>query len=243
MIILDNRQIFVVGDLHGDFDSYNKILNDWQKEKDTILLFLGDFADRGDSGVEIIESLIEFQNNRRVVILKGNHEDYDSDGTPNFNPCSFVEEATEKRGNWHGYFKNVIKPFFDTLDISALLPNKILFVHGGISSKIRGLSDLINPTHDFVTDILWSDPSEYAINEQENDRGCGVEFGEHVLTEVMNSLNVKLIIRSHQPDLAKKEPCVFRNKLITISSTSFYGGKPHYLIVNPNDCSYECKYV
>ncbi|MDD5353341.1 MAG: metallophosphoesterase family protein [Candidatus Omnitrophica bacterium] len=243
MIILDDRRIFVVGDLHGDLDAYNKILNEWEKENNTILLFLGDFADRGDFGVEIIESLIKIQNNKRVIILKGNHEDYNNDGTPNFNPCSFVKEATEKRGNWHGYFSNVIKPFFDKLDISAIIMNKILFIHGGISSKIHSLNDLINPTHDIITDILWSDPNEYIIDEQNNHRGCGVEFSEHVLTKVMKDLNVKLVIRSHQPNLAKKEPYIFRNKLVTISSTSIYGGKPHYLIVNPSDCSYECKYV
>ncbi len=51
------RKFFVVGDLHGDFRSYEQVVNAWKKERDSSIIFLGDYADRGDHGMEIIESL------------------------------------------------------------------------------------------------------------------------------------------------------------------------------------------
>ncbi len=231
---IDNsvETIIVVGDLHGDLESYNNIISCWKKEGRSLIIFLGDFADRGRNGVEITESLIQLQQNEDVVILKGNHEDYTDNGIPRFSPCSFIDEVIGKRGDWEAYFQNTLKPFYDSLYLSALLVGKLLFVHGGISDKIKGVDSLINVTREIEEDILWSDPSEYIIKERESHRGVGVEFGEGILTEILSRLNVQLIIRSHQPSLAKDKPYVFRNKLVTISSTNIYGGIAHFLKID-----------
>ena len=196
------------------------------------IVFLGDFADRGDSGVEIIECLIDLKTCTDVWILKGNHEDYYPDGEPKFHPCSLVGEAVIKRGDWHTYFTRTLKPFFDSLELSALVNNEILLVHGGISNKISCIGDLETPRTDIADDILWSDPAVYFSGEQLNQRGKGVEFGKDVVDSVMQKLGLKFIIRSHEPARVKSGPLTLFDKLVTISSTSIYGGRPHYLEVD-----------
>jgi predicted phosphodiesterase len=91
--ILEFDKILVVGDIHGDLEVFEKIKNVFKKEleKDpkVCLVFLGDYADRGDFGLEVIEGLKELINEYKenVIALKGNHEDYDDEGNPNFRPC------------------------------------------------------------------------------------------------------------------------------------------------------------
>ena len=52
------KNVYAAGDLHGDYQSFSSILNIYEKNrKDSILIFLGDYADRGSHGVEIITEL------------------------------------------------------------------------------------------------------------------------------------------------------------------------------------------
>ena len=62
---------YVVTDLHGRYDLWEKIINKLQPE-DT-LYCLGDCADRGPDGWKIIAEAFA---NPQVVYLKGNHEDF-----------------------------------------------------------------------------------------------------------------------------------------------------------------------
>ena len=140
------KRLFVVGDLHGDRISYDTVVNSWRSEKDSSIIFLGDYADRGPHGLEVIEALMKLSKEDGVVVLKGNHEDYFDSGQPDFSPCHLISEVTEKRGSWDSYFSQCLKPFFDGLYISAVLPGKILFIHGGISTRIENIDSLMYPT-------------------------------------------------------------------------------------------------
>jgi len=155
------ENLIVVGDLHGDLESLNKILIIWKKEKNNYIIFLGDYADRGNNGLEIIEKVMKLKNNENVILLKGNHEDYDEDGNPLFRPCNLIREAESKRGYWNSYFSNQLEPFFKNLYLSAIAEKDILFVHGGISSKIKNLEDLRRPNREVEMDIIWSDPEPF----------------------------------------------------------------------------------
>ncbi len=135
---LDTTKILVVGDLHGDLKTYNAIVESWRKEPDAHLIFLGDYADRGSQGLEILESLMNLAESPRVVLLRGNHEDYFPDGKPQFSPCDLILEVEAKRGNWKKYFGDCLSTFFNQLYDAAILPSEILFVHGGISTANDG---------------------------------------------------------------------------------------------------------
>jgi len=233
------RKVIVFGDLHGDYPALQSGLGMVDPVKDCVV-FLGDYADRGPSGVEVIDAvdslMRDFAGN--VFALKGNHEDYTESGEPEFWPCTLIGEVREKRGDWQNYFQSTFKPFVSNLYLALVMPGETLFVHGGVSTKIRSLKDLERPTRDVEIDVLWSDPFE-GYGERPNwERGVGVEFGPDVSEAVCKLLGVKRIVRSHQPARALKGSShSHNNKVVTISSTNVYGGEPFLLSIDPTDLS------
>lgn len=214
------RNVYVVGDLHGDYQSYKAVLNIYKKHRgDSLIIFLGDYSDRGLYGVEIITDLSGLLDNREdVIALKGNHEQY-VDGEPSFYPCDLIPEAREKYGSWENFYKDFMIVFLEKLYIAAII-NNVLFIHGGISSKIRKNEDLAKSKYDKY--LLWSDPAPIR-GEHVNPRGAGVIFGEDITQKVLSSLGLKMIVRSHEPGKASFGPYVEHGgKIITINSCSSY---------------------
>ena len=235
-VLTEDSRVIVVGDIHGDYESFRGICDLFSPVKDC-LIFLGDYADRGLSGVEVIEGVMDLCEKYpiRVIALKGNHEAYTEDGRPTFMPCDLIREVDEKRGGWGNYFRDVLKPFFDTLPLAALVLNKILFVHGGISRRVTDINALRFPSQYVENDVLWSDPFE-GEGEQANMRGVGVAFGTDVSGEVCRCLGVERLVRSHQPNKVSDRPCVeHAGRVVTISSTVVYGGKPFVLVLPIKD--------
>ena len=142
-------RIGVLGDLHGDYKSLTALLKIVDLDAD-LLVFLGDYADRGADGVEVIRAVTQLRKEhaKNVIALMGNHEDFTESGEPNFNPCTLIDEAQAKTGSWNTYFREELKPFIDTLPLCALIPNNALLVHGGVSSKIHGIGDLKAPSEE-----------------------------------------------------------------------------------------------
>ncbi len=232
------RKLVVVGDVHGDCNTLPSVLKIADPAKDG-MIFLGDYADRGECGVEVIDNVRSLRNShpKNVLLLKGNHEDYTESGKPRFHPCTLIDEAVGKKGNWQSYFVNEFKPFANSLCLAAIIPDEMLFVHGGVSSRITSLNDLRHPQREIEEDVLWSDPVE-GSGEYPNSRGAGVEFGADVTAKVCELLGVKRIVRSHEPARALAGPVFSHDgKVVTISSTSVYGGNPFVLIIDPNDPS------
>lgn len=69
---------YIFGDIHG---CYNRLLGLFDKlegiiKDDDILVFLGDYIDRGTYSYEVIEYLISISGRgNKTIFLKGNHED------------------------------------------------------------------------------------------------------------------------------------------------------------------------
>jgi hypothetical protein len=185
------------------------------------------------------------QHPHNALALRGNHEDYSDGGQPKFHPCSLIGEVQEKMGAWERYFEDTLKPFTESLPLAIIVPDEILFVHGGISSRIESRDSLAQPTAAVVEDVLWSDPLE-GRGEFPNPRGAGVMFGADVTVEACRRLGVKRIIRSHEPLKVKAAggPCFSHDqKVITTSTTTVYRGDPFILSVNLSDFSCKCYLV
>lgn len=241
LICLDEKQVsafrrlVVVGDLHGDYPALCSLLKVVSPTKDG-LIFLGDYADRGSFGVEVIEKVgyLARDNPGNVFLLKGNHEDYTETGEPTFSPSHLILEVERKRGNWQKFFENGFKQFLRQLHLAVVLRGWLLFVHGGVSSKIDSFEKLSNPTRQVEQDVLWSDPFD-GLGERPNMKrgGVGVEFGVDITKKVCEQLGVLKIIRSHQPRKARNGPFFeHENRIVTINSTSLYGGVPFVLSVD-----------
>jgi serine/threonine protein phosphatase 1 len=79
----DGVRLFVIGDIHGRHDLLAILSNKIDTKiahtpaARNILIFLGDYIDRGVHSKEVIEHIIALKNRRdiEVIALKGNHED------------------------------------------------------------------------------------------------------------------------------------------------------------------------
>ncbi len=233
------EKLLVVGDIHGDFESLKNALAYFDKlsaSSKVSIIFLGDYADRGHNGLEVVETLRKISlNNNRIILLRGNHENYTPDGVPTFHPCDLPNEVEMKlQRNWKDFWESQLKQFFDQLYLVAKFKN-ILFVHAGISSEINNFQDLKNPSPGIIEDILWSDPGDIS-GSFPNPRGGGKLFGHNISKEVCDKLNINYIIRSHEPRKAYIRPYIeHEGKIITISSTRVYGGKSHMIELDTNN--------
>lgn len=74
------RRIYAIGDIHGCLEELNSMLdhlvNDQRIGEEDLVIFIGDYIDRGKNSKEVIARLLKFQSDYpRTVFLRGNHED------------------------------------------------------------------------------------------------------------------------------------------------------------------------
>lgn len=66
-------KLFVVGDVHGCFQTFRSLLSRWNHETE-ILVQVGDLIDRGNFNPQTIQLCRELQTKYGAIFLKGNHE-------------------------------------------------------------------------------------------------------------------------------------------------------------------------
>lgn len=69
-----NGQLFAIGDIHGCFDKIKPLINTINPSRKDILVFLGDYIDRGPKSKEVLDFLDDLQAKTSCVFLGGNHE-------------------------------------------------------------------------------------------------------------------------------------------------------------------------
>lgn len=121
---------------------------------------------------------------------------------------------------------------FQNLPVCALIDEKILCMHGGVSSKITTLDNLRKtkkpeniPDDGLLCDLMWADPEKGQRENYEfnHSRGVGVTFNEKAVEDICNKLDIDLISRSHQ--VVEDGYEFFANrKLVTIFSAPGYMG-------------------
>eukprot|EP00267_Zea_mays_P049117 XP_020401752.1 uncharacterized protein LOC109943262 [Zea mays] len=89
--------------------------------------------------------------------------------------------------------------------VSALIDEKILCMHGGLSPELNKLEQILNlnrptdvPDTGLLCDLLWSDPSNEATGWAINDRGVSFTFGPDKVSEFLEKHDLDLICRAHQ---------------------------------------------
>lgn len=175
-----NSPCFVLGDIHGNLNDlriYERIL--WPNAPSCVAgsyLFLGDYVDRGDYGLECICYLLSMKvlAPKTFFLLRGNHELRSIQQA-----FTFFREVCEKFRNQQLGIQvwETLNKTFDLMPVAATIDDQIFCSHGGIPTSILRLDELYNiPTP--LTDpenhspaaweILWNDPissteySEYA---------------------------------------------------------------------------------
>lgn len=67
---------YVMSDIHGCYNQMESALNEWDSEKETLVV-IGDLIDRGPDSLKVVNKLMDLKKEHgdKVVVLKGNHED------------------------------------------------------------------------------------------------------------------------------------------------------------------------
>ena len=69
------RRILAIGDIHGHFEKFHSAYAKMHFEPaDDLLVFLGDYIDRGPSVRRTLEFVMKLAVEKNVVLLRGNHE-------------------------------------------------------------------------------------------------------------------------------------------------------------------------
>ena len=56
---MKEKRLIAVGDIHGEINKLNSLLENLNLEKTDTIVFLGDYIDRGKHSKEVVELLIE----------------------------------------------------------------------------------------------------------------------------------------------------------------------------------------
>ena len=129
-------------------------------------------------------------------LLRGNHE------SDTINRIYGFYDECKKR-----YSVKLWKRFtdcFNCLPVSAMVEDKILCMHGGLSPDLSNLDQIRNinrptniPDNGILCDLLWSDPEPQVNGWGENERGVSYTFGRDILNSFLKSQDLDLICRAH----------------------------------------------
>lgn len=133
----------------------------------------------------------------KLFLLRGNHED------AKINKIYGFYDECKRRFNVRLW--KIFTDCFNCLPVAALIDEKILCMHGGLSPELHNLNqirDIERPTDipdsGLLCDLLWSDPNSSIEGWGESDRGVSCTFGADKLQEFLDKNDLDLICRGHQ---------------------------------------------
>lgn len=216
----DSGKAVFVGDTHGDLDATETIFRLYLKPG-YILVFLGDYVDRGDNSVENIDILLEkkVESPERIFLLAGNHEGYCS--VP-FSPADFWESLAPHE---YARYSEICKLF----SFAAVTRNGIFATHGAPPDVMSvDEIDTVQLCSEHWVQMSWGDFSEQP-GEFLGDRWGRPLYGEDYFNRTMKKLGSRVLIRSHQPNI---QPVVFNKRCLTLMTSYYYTFDRHVAIVD-----------
>lgn len=186
---------------------------------------MGDYVDRGKQSLETICLLLAYKIKypENFFLLRGNHE------CASINRIYGFYDECKRRFNIRLW--KVFTDCFNCLPVAALIDDKILCMHGGLSPDLHDLDQIRNlprptdvPDAGLLCDLLWSDPSKEVKGWGMNDRGVSYTFGADKVTEFLQKHDLDLICRAHQVVEDGYEFFADR-QLVTIFSAPNYCGE------------------
>lgn len=186
------NKIFAIGDIHGCLEKLQTLMKkidiDYQKD---ILIFIGDYIDRGRSSREVIDYIIRLrEKSENVICLMGNHEQMFMNYLDGVNEGLYlgnggratlesygillsdnVQERKAKVSGKHLQFFRSLLPYYES--------DQYVFVHAGVRSELPLNEQAID-------DLLWI---RFEFIHNENDFGKTVVFGHTPMRDLMIEKN------------------------------------------------------
>ncbi|KAM0892565.1 hypothetical protein ACQ4PT_025667 [Festuca glaucescens] len=215
----------ICGDIHGQFVDLLRLFDLGGYPPTSTYVFLGDYVDRGKQSLETICLLLAYKIRYpdKVFLLRGNHED------AKINRVYGFYDECKRRFNVRLW--KIFSDCFNCLPIAALIDDKILCMHGGLSPELDNLDQIKDierpaeiPDYGLLCDLLWSDPSPSGEGWGESDRGVSYTFGADKLIEFLEKNDLDLICRAHQV-VEDGYEFFAQRRLVTIFSAPNYCGE------------------
>ncbi|EAU93121.2 serine/threonine-protein phosphatase PP-Z [Coprinopsis cinerea okayama7 len=215
----------IVGDVHGQYSDLIRLFEMCGFPPAANYLFLGDYVDRGKQSLETILLLLcyKIKYPENFFLLRGNHE------CANVTRVYGFYDECKRRCNiktWKTFID-----VFNCLPIAAIVASKIFCVHGGLSPSLHAMDDIKRiqrptdvPDFGLLNDLLWSDPSDTAMDWEDNERGVSYCFGKGVINDFLVRYDMDLICRAH---MVVEDGYEFWNDrtLVTVFSAPNYCGE------------------
>ncbi|RWS20653.1 serine/threonine protein phosphatase-like protein 6 [Leptotrombidium deliense] len=243
--------VYVLGDIHGniaDLLTYER--NIWRTAPGVTTcnyLFLGDYVDRGEYGVEVVCYLFALKvlAPERFFLCRGNHE------VRSIQKCfTFYKECFTKYGNRVGpVVFEACNRAFDRMPLCAIIDDNIYGAHGGIPTSVTKIDELMKiptPLQEPETEspaaweIMWNDPmnsSEFHDLAEfmkvktdkirgfltNSKRGTAFYYSDEAVDNFLKANNLQYILRGHEV-MPLGYKFHMNGKVMTVFSSSRYCG-------------------
>ncbi|NGX82841.1 metallophosphoesterase family protein [Aequorivita sp. KMM 9714] len=145
----------VIGDIHGGLKALKQLIEKANLPKDTKYIFLGDYVDGWSESAEVIEYLINFSQENKCILLRGNHDEllynYLKTGEKNSMWLNQGGESTVK--SYSGLSKTekgIHIRFLENLTNYHIDSENRLFLHAGFMN-------LHGPQHEYHPHLVYWD--------------------------------------------------------------------------------------
>jgi serine/threonine-protein phosphatase PP1 catalytic subunit len=215
----------ICGDIHGQYYDLLRLFEYGGFPPESNYLFLGDYVDRGKQSLETVCLLLAYKIKypENFFLLRGNHE------SASINRIYGFYDECKRRYNiklWKTF-----TDCFNCLPIAAIIDDKILCMHGGLSPELTNMEQvrrIMRPTDvpdaGLLCDLLWSDPDKEIQGWGENDRGVSFTFGPEIVSNFLRKHDLDLICRAHQV-VEDGYEFFARRQLVTLFSAPNYCGE------------------
>ncbi|CAM9169476.1 unnamed protein product [Chrysoparadoxa australica] len=244
MLLEVNCPINICGDTHGQYHDLLRLFETGGFPPQHNYIFLGDYVDRAKQSIETLVLLLcyKLKYPESFFLLRGNHE------------CASLNRIygfyDECKRRYSVKLWRVFSDCFNCMPVAAVVADKILCMHGGISPELTQLGQILEiprpidvPDEGLLCDLLWSDPEPNINGWGRNPRGVSYTFGHDIVEEFLAQHDLDLICRAHQ---VVEDGYEFQAKrqLVTLFSAPNYCGEfdnaGAILIVNENlVCSFK----
>lgn len=159
MLIEVHAPINICGDTHGQYSDLLRLFEIGGFPPESNYLFLGDYVDRAKQSIEVITLNIcyKIKYPESFFLLRGNHE------------CASLNRIygfyDECKRRYSVRLWRVFADCFNCMPVAAVVEDKILCMHGGLSPDLEHLSQIFDisrptdvPDEGLLCDLLWADP-------------------------------------------------------------------------------------
>jgi serine/threonine-protein phosphatase PP1 catalytic subunit len=159
ILIEVNAPINICGDTHGQYSDLLRLFEIGGFPPAANYLFLGDYVDRAKQSIEVITLALcyKIKYHESFFLLRGNHE------------CASLNRIygfyDECKRRYSVKLWRIFADCFNCMPVAAVVADKILCMHGGLSPDLDNLSQIFDvprptdvPDEGLLCDLLWADP-------------------------------------------------------------------------------------